>query len=165
MDALQKLGIDGWSVLLYLVNFGILLVVIKLYALKPLFAYIDKRREAIATNMDAAEALRTTLEKERAEEEGARAEREAELETRVRSAKQSAREEAKKTMADAETQREAILSQAREAADQTIHGAMDEAEQEVLNRIQAVVMHVLKEEVPEKTIQESVKKSWAKLSR
>ncbi|MBT4856746.1 ATP synthase F0 subunit B [Candidatus Uhrbacteria bacterium] len=164
MDALQKLGIDGWSVLLYLVNFGILLLIIKVYVLKPLFAYVDKRREAIATNMSAAEKMRTSIEKEREAEGAAREEREAALQAQVRSAKEAARDEAKNTMSDAELQREAILSQARAVADQTIAGAMGEAEQEVLDRIKTVVMHVLKEDVPEKTIQDSVKKSWAKFS-
>lgn len=164
MDALQKLGIDGWGLVLYLVNFGILLIVLKQYVFKPLMSYIDKRREEISTNVNAAETMRAKLEAERAEEEATRAAREVELETRVRSVKQVAREEAKKTLADAESQREAILSQARVAADQTINAAMDEAQEQMLERIQQVVMHVLKEEVPEKTVSESVKKSWSKLA-
>jgi F-type H+-transporting ATPase subunit b len=164
MEALQKLGIDGWGIVLYLVNFGVLLVVLQRYVFRPLLAFIDKRREEISTNVNAAEQMRTKLEAERAEEAATRQAREAELETRVRNVKQVAREEAKKTLADAEAQREAIMSQARIAADQTISGAMDEAQEQMLERIQTVVMHVLKEEVSEETVRESVKKSWSKLA-
>jgi F-type H+-transporting ATPase subunit b len=164
MEALQKLGIDGWGIVLYLVNFGVLLVVLQRYVFRPLLAFIDKRREEISTNVNAAEQMRTKLEAERAEEAATREAREAELETRVRNVKQVAREEAKKTLADAEAQREAIMSQARIAADQTIGGAMDEAQEQMLERIQTVVMHVLKEEVSEETVRESVKKSWSKLA-
>ncbi|MDG1950642.1 MAG: ATP synthase F0 subunit B [bacterium] len=164
MEALQNLGIDGWGLVLYLVNFGVLLVVLQRYVFRPLLAFIDKRREEISTNVNAAETMRATLESERAKEVSTREAREAELETRVRSVKQVAREEAKKTLADAESQREAILSQARVAADQAIGGAMDEAQEQMLERIQTVVMHVLKEEVSEETVRESVKKSWSKLA-
>lgn len=164
MEALQKLGIDGWGIVLYLVNFGVLLVVLQRYVFRPLLAFIDKRREEISTNVNVAEQMRTKLEAERAEEAATRQAREAELETRVRNVKQVAREEAKKTLADAEAQREAIMSQARIAADQTISGAMDEAQEQMLERIQTVVMHVLKEEVSEETVRESVKKSWSKLA-
>lgn len=164
MEALQKLGIDAWGLVLYLVNFGVLLFVLKKYVFGPLMSFIDKRREEISTNVHAAEKMRASIEEERTKEEATREQREAELESRVRSVKQVAREEAKKTLTEAESQREAILSQARVAADKTINSAMDEAQEQMLKRIQQMVMHVLQDEVPEKTVEESVKKSWAKLA-
>lgn len=165
MDALQKLGIDGWGILLYLVNFGVLLIVLQRFVFKPLLAFIDKRREEISTNVNAAEAMRATLEEERTQEEAARRQRELAMEERIRSAKTLAREEAKKTLAEAEAQREAILMHAREAADETIEGAMDEAQELMLARIQTIVSHVLQDAASEKVVQESVKKSWSKLSQ
>lgn len=164
MDALQKLGIDGWGLLLYLVNFGVLLIVLQRFVFKPLLAFIDKRREEISSNVNAAASMRETLEAERAQEEQSRKTRELELEERMRSAKQVAREEAKKTLADAESQREAILMQAREAADQTIDGAMSEAQAQMLERIESVVSHVLQDAVSDKVVKDSVKKSWSTLT-
>jgi F-type H+-transporting ATPase subunit b len=164
MEALQKLGIDGWGLLLYLVNFGVLLVVLERFVFRALLKYIDERRDRIATNVNAAEEMRATLEVEREKEIALRKERESEIDDRLRAVKQVARDEAKKLLTDAETQRELMLNQARSAADQTVDGAMDEAQAQMLERIQAVVMHVLKEEIPEETVKDSVKKSWSKLA-
>ena len=47
MDALQKLGIDGWSLVLYLVNYGILFFVLGKYVYKPLAKAMDARSEKI----------------------------------------------------------------------------------------------------------------------
>lgn len=165
MDALGNLGIDGFSVLLYLVNFGILLLLLQRFAYRPLLKMLETRREQIKTDVQKAQTLREGLEIERADEEQARATRLAQLDQQISSAKKMAREEAKKLLIDADEQRDAILAQASSQVEEAIAGTIQEAEEEILTRIKKVVLQVLEDGVPEEVAKESVKKSWEAVSR
>lgn len=164
MDALAKLGIDGWGILLYLVNFGILLVVLQRYVYKPLVKFLDERRDQIKENVEQANTLRTEMEAEREREAAERKEREAKLNDRIADAKRVVKEDAKKLLTEAEAQRDAILSQAGEQADGIVSGALGEAEAETVKRIREVVMHVLKDGVPEDVVKKSVDESWKRVT-
>ena len=165
MDALAKLGIDGWGLLLYLVNFGVLLVLMQRFVYKPLMKYLDQRRKQIKTDVKKAQKMRTSLEAERETEASARAARQAELDQQIAAAKKMARDQAKDLINEADGQRDAILAQASAQANETIANTMKEAEDEILQRMKKVVLQVLEDGVPEEVAQESVKKSWASISK
>lgn len=165
MDALAKLGIDGWGLLLYLVNFGVLLLLAKRFVYKPLLKVLDERRERIKDDVERAAAMREQLKKERAAEVDERKTRLTELDERIKEAKTVAREEAKKLLTDAEAQRDAILSHASETADATIAGAMQDAEKEILSRVKQVVTHVLEEGIPQEIVEKSVQDSWKTVTK
>lgn len=164
MDALAKLGIDGWGILLYLVNFGILMVVLHRYVFVPLTSFLDERRNQIKENVEQAEAMRTQMEADRAAEAKERAEREANLADRIAEAKRVVKEEAKTMLSNAESQKEAILTQAGEQRDALVASALSEAEQETISRIRAVVSHVLKQEIPADVVKKSVASSWKQVT-
>ncbi|HBU27543.1 TPA: hypothetical protein DEB00_00310 [Candidatus Uhrbacteria bacterium] len=160
MDALAKLGIDGWGIFLYLVNFGVLLFVLQRFAYKPLRLYLDQRREQIKENIEEAESLRATLEAEREREVIDRREREAHLQARLLEAKRIMKEEAKSLLTDAVSRRDVILTQAGEQAQRLTEGALQEAEEETIKRIRQVVLHVLGDSLSEDVVKESVRESW-----
>ncbi len=161
MDALGKLGIDLWGLVLYLVNFGILLVVMQRFVFKPLVKMLDARRDLIHSDVQAAKSMREKLEKQEAQEASERKRREQELEARVQGVKQTVREDAKKILTDAEAQRDSILAQASKVADERVTSTISEAEREIIARVNKVVKHVLQDAVSEKDIQKSVEDSWA----
>lgn len=165
MDALGNLGIDGWSVLLYLVNFGILLVLLQRFAYKPLMKMVEERQKRIKEDVERAAEMRDQLKKERAEEVDARKERLEELDERVKDAKTLARDEAKQLIQNAEAQRDAILSNAAQTADATIASAADGAEKEILDRVRRVVTHVLEEGVSQEMVEKSVQESWKRVAK
>jgi len=160
MDALAKLGIDGWGLLLYFVNFGILFLVLKKLAYKPIMEMIDERKKRIKDDVEGASALRASLEEKAATEEEERKARLLDLDERIKQAKGTAREEAKRMLSQAEEQRDAVLSSATKAADERIASIINEAEQDILIRVKRVVAHVLEEGVPQEFVEESVKKSF-----
>lgn len=165
MDALANLGIDGWGLLLYLVNFGLLLWLMQRYVYKPLVKYLDKRRDQIKEDVDRAAMLRKDLDAEREGESAQRAKRLEALDAQVKDAKQLARTEAKQMIADAETQRDAILSNASKTADATIAATMSDAEGEILERVRRVVTHVLEDGVPQDLVDKSVQDSWKRVTK
>ena len=165
MDALANLGIDGWGLLLYAVNFGVLIWLMHRFAYKPLVRMMDERRELIRTNVQEAQALRSEWEEKAEVEEEARKKREQELDVRVTEAKSVARKEAKIMIEEAQKQREAILSQASRAAEQTMNTTIDRTEKEILDRVRRVVAHVLESDIPEDVVNASVERSWKALSK
>jgi len=107
----------NWTLVINLVQFAVLLVILRWILWKPALKYLDKRRELVASRMAAAK----TSEEKAAELVG---QREAELaaakkesaqileemrqrgEKSVEEAKQRAKEEAERILADARTQME-----------------------------------------------------------
>lgn len=165
MDALAKLGIDGWGLLLYLVNFGVLLILLKRFVYKPLIKYLEERQKRIKEDVERAEEIRKQLVKERADEVDERKARLLALDERIKEAKTVAREEAKRVIQEADQQREAILTNASEVADATISSTIKETEKEILERVRRVVTHVLEEGVPKELVEESVQKSWKRVTK
>jgi len=88
----------NWTFVFNLVNFVILLVVLRLLLFKPALAYLDRRRELIAARMESA----------RTNEEGA-----ARLAHEAESTVQAAREESRRILDDTVARREAMIAEAR----------------------------------------------------
>lgn len=164
MEALAQLGIDAQGILLYLVNFGILLLVMYRFVYKPLVKIMDDRRRQIKDDVEGAASLREALEVAKMNEEKERKARELALEERIAEAKRVVREDAKKLLQDAESQRDGIIAKANETAQTTIAGAMAGAEREIIDRVRKVVTHVLKE-VPQDIVEASVQDSWKRVTQ
>lgn len=164
MEALAKLGIDGWGILLYLVNFGVLLALLQRFVYKPLVQFLDDRRNQIKQNIEEADALRAQLEADQQTELAERQERERVLQERISEAKRVVKEDAKQVLMSAEAQRDTMLSEAGLQADRMIAEALTGAEQETVSRIQRVVMHVLRDSVSEEVVHASVQESWKRVT-
>ncbi|MCI0782277.1 MAG: ATP synthase F0 subunit B, partial [Chloroflexi bacterium] len=101
---MTELGINLPSLIAYLVNFGVLLGILFLFAYKPLLRVIDQRADRIRESLEAADAAR----------------READ----------SSREAIEQQINEARREGQRLLDQAREAADRFRGEEMDRARQE-----------------------------------
>ncbi len=165
MEALANLGIDLKGVVLYIVNFGILMALLYRFAYKPLLAMLDKRRDIIRDNIEEAERLRKEFETKAVEEASLRGTREAELDARIAKAKKVAKDDAKKLISDAQAQRDAMLAAANKAVEEAMKNTIKGSEEEILKRVRAVVSSVLQGGVSEAEIKKSVDESWKKLAK
>lgn len=164
MDALARLGIDGWSVVLYLVNFGLLAAVLTKLLYKPALKFMDERRETIRRSIEEAEEL-----KRRFEEETKRREEEArlmslEMQRELKSAREHSEADARKRMADAEAARERMMVEAEAQIASAKSKLKGQVEHELLRRVEAVTMRVLSEKIPAETVKESVGQAWKELN-
>lgn len=140
MDALANLGIDWKLLLAQVVNFGILLFVLKRYAYQPMLKMMDDRTSRIERGLSDAEAatvkLREMEEKEKAVLSAARAEAkrllaETDEAGKKRDAMKIAETEArvKKLLADAEVKiafdQEKMLAQAKTELAETVVMAVE----------------------------------------
>ena len=101
---ITDLGINGPSLLAYLINFVLLLGILTLFAYKPLLRVLDQRTERIRESLEAAE--------------------------RARNEAASSREAIEEQLNEARREGQRLLDQAREAAQRFRDEEMDRARQE-----------------------------------
>ena len=101
---IADLGINGPSLIAYLINFVLLLAILTLFAYKPLMRVLDQRSERIRESLEAAD---------RAREEAA-----------------SSREAIEEQLNEARREGQRLMDQAREASERFRGEEMDRARQE-----------------------------------
>lgn len=115
MEIFEIFGIDGLVVLAQIVNFIIILYILKRFAYKPLFNVIKKREDLIKETVEKADEQRKALEKAEAEEKkilkkanetAAQIVKDAKEEAAaiVKTAQEKTKNETTKMIADAKTQ-------------------------------------------------------------
>lgn len=163
MDALQKLGIDGWSILLYLVNMGLLLALLTKFLYRPLLKVMDDRRETVRKNLQETELLKTKFAEESKRQAQETKDLLVKMQSEVAAAKAQAEVRAKELIAEADTRREQMLEEARRQVDETKKGVLKEVEKETQKRIEQTILHVLKNKIPADVVKSSVEAAWKDL--
>jgi len=165
MDGLMKLGIDGWGVLLYVVNFGILLAVLTRFLYRPLMKAIDARQKLITDNVAAAEQLRASFEKEAAKQKADTAAHVARLEAELAQAKVAADAQAKKLIAEAEERKAKLIAETQQQVEAMKMALKKDLEADMLKTMKTVVTAVLRDRVPAEVVQESVRDAWKEVAK
>lgn len=119
MEALQPLGLDPALLVAYLINFVILLILLRLFAYKPILKMLAERKQKIQDSLEEADKVRQEAEVQRAEFQG-------ELEE----ARKTSQEAAARAAQETEKMREAILVEARQEAEQIREQAHQQVEVE-----------------------------------
>ncbi len=114
---MERLGINLGYLISQIVNFVVLLIILRMFLYKPIVGMLDRRREKIKTDLQEAEQARSQAET-------AKQEYEKQLE--------EAREERRSILAQAteqaEKMREEILAKARAEAQELVTKTQDEME-------------------------------------
>ena len=144
---MEELGINIPSLLVFLVNFAILLVILYFFAYKPILKMLDQRSERIRESLEAAEQAKQQA---------------AESEARTQEHLQEARREGQKLLeqarALAEKFREDEMAKAREEAEAFVARARQEIQQERDGAVEEVKRHfaVLAIQAAERVIGQSL---------
>jgi F-type H+-transporting ATPase subunit b len=145
MELIQNFGIDPWLLGAQIVNFLVILYVLKRFAYKPLLTALKNREEKIQKGLEDAEEARKLLEKA--------ADREQEI-------LKKAQAEAKQLLSDAREQKEALLKASEEAtkkqAEKMLKEAREqiafetrEAEKRLTAHVSELAMHFLQKSIEE----------------
>ena len=144
---MEELGINIPSLLVFLVNFAILLVILYFFAYKPILKMLDQRSERIRESLEAAEQAKQQAE---------------ESETRIQEQLQEARRQGQRLLeqarALADKYREDEMAKAREEADAFVVRARQEIQQERDGAVEEVKRHfaVLAIQAAERVIGQSL---------
>lgn len=116
MEIIQKFGIDPWLLGAQIVNFFIILYLLKRFAYKPILLALKTREEKIKKGLQDAEESRQLLEK---------------ATTREHEILRKANNEAKKLLDGTRSQQEAMLAQAEESTKKVAEKMLKEAREQI----------------------------------
>jgi F-type H+-transporting ATPase subunit b len=124
LNALGPLGIEPALFIAYVVNFVILVFLLRIFLYRPVLNMLDQRRERIQESLGEADRVRQEAAVQRAE-----------FEQELEEARRTSQEAAARAAQETEKMRDAILAEARKEAERIL----DQAHQQIeLDRRQAV---------------------------
>ena len=160
MESLAKLGIDGWGLLVYIVNFGLLWAALAYLVFPKLIHSIDARRKQIEDNLTTAERLQVELEKtvEKSQQEKINLEKSLATERETFDKEMNVKRIALNT--DAEARRTALIEEARKLIQEEKKALIADTEGEMITLMQRVLIKVLGEKVDPADVSASVEQVW-----
>ncbi len=160
MENLAKLGIDGWSILVYLVNFGLIWAVLGFLVFPKILRILDNRRDQIKDNLETADKLRAELDDHVAKSRAERAKLLTELTDEREKLVKEMTAQRTQILRDAEEQKEQMLTEARTLIKEERKKIVKDAESAVIHLMQKTLVSLLSNKVPQEVIAESVENSW-----
>lgn len=165
MEALAKLGIDPWGLLIYLVNFGILWAALAYLVFPKLIRAVDQRRKLIADNLETAERLQAELETTVAQAEKQKeAVQKALLEERTQMEAYFTRQRAE-LLRKSEEERTKLLDEAHALIREEKKRLISQTEAQMLAMMQRVLIRILGERVDPDDVAASVSQVWNETKR
>lgn len=162
MENLGKIGIDLWSIVLYLINYGLLLGVLGYFFYPKLLRVLDERRKTIRDNLASAEQLQQDLLEEVRKHKEEKDRMMKDLQEEKDLMRKSLHEEKNKMIQEMEEKREKMLRETKEEIVFEKKELIKNAEKEILSVMKKVIISVVSHKVPEQIVENSVLESWEK---
>ena len=162
---LTKLGIDAWSIVLYIINVGILFAAIYFLLVPVILKFLDERRNKIADSLNEANNLKEVFERQLAEMNASKAEQDRQQKAEMDAMKVMIEQRREELMREMDMHRQKLLADAREAIEQKKNAILKEAEEHTLDIIRKVVLYVVQNKVSEDVIKKSIEESWTEYKK
>jgi len=160
MDSLAKIGIDGGSILIYLVNYGILLGVLSYFVYPKLIKIIDERREQIQQNLDEASRLRDDIGEQIKKHKTEKDLLMSELERDREALKKDLHDKKTEMVMKMDEERTKMMEETRTQIESEKAKIIKDAAPTIVEMIERVVRRILSTQVPEDVVKRSVQESW-----
>jgi len=160
MEVLAKLGIDFNNVIIYLVNFGILFGVIAYFVTGPVLKMLEKRRDTIRENLEKAEAIKREFMEEKRKADAEREALKAEMAEQLSMMKKELDQRRKEQEEALAMKKSKMLEEVRTLVEDEKGKILQKAEQQTLDLIAKVVMHIVSNKIPQEVVKESVSEAW-----
>lgn len=157
---LTKLGIDAWSIVLYIINVGILFAAIYYLLVPVILKFLDERRNKIADSLDEANRLKEIFEKQLAEINAGKAEQDRQQKAEMDAMKVMIEQRREELMREMDAHKAKLLADAREQIELKKNSLIKDAQNEMMDTIKKVVLFVVQNKIPEDVIRKSIEESW-----
>lgn len=164
MEALLKLGIDWQSILIYIVNIGILFGVIAYFVTGPILKILDGRRKQIRDNLEAAERIKNEFVAERKKADEDKKALRAELDRELTLLKKDLEEKRRIGEEALNVKKAKMLEEVRTLVEDEKGKILKTAETEALKLIENVILNIVSEKLPRTVVEESVRDAWKQFS-
>jgi F-type H+-transporting ATPase subunit b len=157
---LEGLGINLGYLISQIINFVLLLVLLRVFLYKPIVNMLDKRREKIRTDLEEADKARSQAEAAKQEYERQLEEAKEERHSILTQAREQADKVSEEILGKARTDAQELMAKTEEEMDslrkQALAGAQDEIVQLALAAAGKVVGETLDEKAHRRLIQEFI---------
>jgi len=165
MDKLASLGINPWSMLLYLINTGILLAILTYFLYKPIMKFVDERKKQIEDSISESKKLKESFEEELKKKEAEQKKMEATLRTELDNLHKFTEKKRAELNTEMEEKRSSMVEKAQAEIDQKKAQLIKDVEEEIKKIMTRIILEIVENKVPENVIQESITSSWKAYSK
>lgn len=165
MDALLKLGIVPWNIVVYMANAGFMIAVLTFLLYKPLFRFIDERRKKISDSVHAAERYKEELDAKIKESKEEREKAETELRDEMAKLHKFVETKRAELTEEMQTARTEMLQKAQDEIDRKKASLIKDAEKEITALMTKIILDIVRNKVPESVVQESIHDSWKQIKK
>ncbi len=162
MDAINSLGINGKLLIAQILNFVILLLLLKKFLYNPIVKMLDNRSQTIKKSLDDAKKIEEELKKTEEKNQEIITAAQAEAKKMVEEAKKNAADEGKRILNEATKQAEAQKTKAVAEITREKESAKNEIKKEAAELIALAASKVLQTKIDQKTdkslIEEAIKR-------
>jgi F0F1-type ATP synthase membrane subunit b/b' len=161
MDGLDQLGISLDSILIYFVNYGVLLAVLSYLLYKPINNFTTKRRETIKGQLEQASDIKKEFEQELENLKTEKLAAEKQLQSELKSMKEYISDKKKELLEEIDAKRSQMLVKAQQEIDEAKANMIKEVETDLLKKMSKIILEILNNKVPAEVITESVSEAWS----
>ena len=161
MDGLDQLGISLDSILIYFVNYGVLLAVLSYLLYKPINNFTTKRRETIKGQLEQASDIKKEFEQELENLKTEKLAAEKQLQSELKSMKEYVSDKKKELLEEIDDKRTQMLVKAQQEIDEAKANMIKEVEKDLLKKMSKIILEILNNKVPAEVITESVSEAWS----
>jgi F-type H+-transporting ATPase subunit b len=165
MEGLANLGINTHSLLIYIVNFGILVIVLNKFLFKPVSEMITKRQHGIQTSLDEANLIQTEFQKKLNEIEAEKVMVEKKLNQELSDLRSFVETKRSEMLKEIEQQRSEMISKAQSEVDQMKLDAFESSKEDLNKFIKAALSKIVSENISEKAVNDSFDSSWNQFTK
>ena len=148
---MDKLGINGPYLLAYIINFLVLLFLLKKFLYAPITNMLDERKKRIAEGLAAADVARREAEEERQKLMAQLEKERAEAQQRIAAASAQAEKVKEEILTEARREAESIKTRAVEEAEAEKQRILAEAHKQIAELAMLAAERVVREGLDEKT--------------
>ena len=138
----ETFGLNWGTFIPYLINFALILVVLRLFAYKPILAMLEERRKIIADSMKQAEQIKEELAKTQAARDEILTKANATAERMISEARQAAEKFHDQKLNETLKQAEEVLRKAQQSAGAEREHVMAELRREMVSLVVATTARV-----------------------
>lgn len=159
MDAINSLGINGKLLIAQIINFVVLLILLKKFLYNPIVKMLDKRSQTIKKSLDDAKRIEEELQKTEQKNQEIIALAQSDAKKMVEEAKKNASTEGKRIVDEASKQAEVQKTKAIAEINQQKETAKSEIKKEAAELITLATEKILQTKIDSKTDGKMIRES------
>lgn len=165
MEGLANLGISLESVVIYILNYGLLLAVLTYLLYDPIVKFTDKRRETIKGQLEEASLIKEEFASQLESLKSDKLDAEKTLQKEIESLRTYVADKKKELISEMEAERKSMLEKAQLEIAEAKEHMISEVEKDLQKKMSQIILEVISNKVPKEVITESVTEAWSEYKK